>query len=178
LFKGVSRIHLVEGFDKMMKIIQRYFTCEGRFNMLYQYHIRLLLHFTSKDSMNIHFYLLKSMGKISDRVQAKSKVVDTSVFHSGLIKMLVMEELKKRNISWEYFIFSAHMQLDISSTPQYRMQIPLPSSSVAPTRTSRKRKRKPTTQDKETPKEMEEEEREVHHSPQRDFSPPPAPKLE
>jgi hypothetical protein len=43
---------------------------------------------------------------------------------------------------------------------------------------ARKRKRKPTTQDKETPKEIEEEEREVHHSPQRDFSPPPAPELE
>jgi hypothetical protein len=33
-----------------------------------------------------------------DRVQAKSKVVDTNIFHSGLIRMLVMEELKKRNI--------------------------------------------------------------------------------
>jgi hypothetical protein len=178
LSKGVPRSHLVEGFDKMLKIIQRYFTCEGRFNMIYQYHIRLLLHFTGKDSMNIPFYLLRSMGKMSDRVQAKSKAVDTSVFHSGLIRMLVMEELKKMNISWEQFIVSANMQLDIASTPQSRMQIPFPSSSVSPTRTSKKRKIKPTTQDKETPKEIEEEEREVHHSPQRYFSPPPAPELE
>jgi hypothetical protein len=35
--------------------------------------------------------------------------VDSSVFHSGLIRMLVMEELKKRNISWEQFIVSANM---------------------------------------------------------------------
>jgi len=35
---------------------------------------------------------------MSDRVQAKSKKVDTSVFHSDLIKMLVLEELKKTNI--------------------------------------------------------------------------------
>jgi hypothetical protein len=41
--------------------------------------------------MNIPFYLLRSMGKMSDRVQAKSKAVDTSVFHSGLIRMLVLE---------------------------------------------------------------------------------------
>jgi len=33
--KGVPRSHLVEGFDKILKIIQRYFTCEGRFNMIY-----------------------------------------------------------------------------------------------------------------------------------------------
>jgi hypothetical protein len=121
LSKGVPRSHLVEGFDKMLKIIQRYFTCEGRFNMIYQYHIRILLHFTSKDLMNIPFYLLRSMGKMDDRVQAKSKALDTSVFHSGLIRMLVMEELKKINLSWEQFIVSANLQLDIASTPQSRM---------------------------------------------------------
>jgi hypothetical protein len=33
--KGVPRSHLVEDFDKMFKVIQRYFTCEGRFNMIY-----------------------------------------------------------------------------------------------------------------------------------------------
>ena len=35
LSKGVPRSHLVEGFDQMLKFIQRYFTCEGRFNMIY-----------------------------------------------------------------------------------------------------------------------------------------------
>jgi hypothetical protein len=54
----------------------------------------------------------------------------------------------------------------------------MPSSSVSQAETSKKRKGKPTTQDKETPKEVEEDEREVHHSPQRDFSPHPTPKLE
>jgi hypothetical protein len=146
--------------------------------MLYQYHIRILLHFTGKDEMNIPFYLLRSMGKMSDRVQAKSKAVDTSVFHSGLIKMLVLEELKKRNIPWEQFIVSAHMKLDIALTPQSKMQSPLPSTSVAPAGTSRKRKRKSPTQDQEVIKEIEETEREAYHSPQRDFSPPPAPELE
>ena len=57
LSKGVPRSHLIEDFDKMLKIIQRYFTCGGRFNTLYQYHIRLLLHFTEKDEMDIPFYL-------------------------------------------------------------------------------------------------------------------------
>jgi hypothetical protein len=133
LSKGVPRSHLVEYFDKMLKIIQRYFTCERRFNTLYQYHIRILLHFTGKDEMNITFYLLRSIRKMSDRVQDKSKVVDTSVFHSGLIRMLVMEELRKRNIPWEQFIVSAHMKLDITSTPQSKIQSPFPSTSTTPT---------------------------------------------
>jgi hypothetical protein len=60
--------HLVEGFDKMLRVIQRYFKCEGIFNMIYQYHIRLLLHFTGKDLMNIPFCLFRSMGKMVERV--------------------------------------------------------------------------------------------------------------
>jgi hypothetical protein len=64
LSKGVPRSLLVEGFDKMLKIIQRYFTSEGRFNTLYECHIRLMLHFTSKYEMNIPFSLLRSMGKM------------------------------------------------------------------------------------------------------------------
>ena len=84
---------------------------------MYQYHIRLILHFTGKDEMNIPFYLLGSIGKMSDRFQSKSKIVDTSIFHSGLIRILVLEELRKRNISWKKFIISTHMKLDIVSTP-------------------------------------------------------------
>jgi hypothetical protein len=178
LSKGVPRSHLVEDFDKMLKIIQRYFTCEGRFNMLYQYHIRILLHFTGKYEMNIPLYLLRSMGKMSDRVQAKSKVVDTSVFRSGLIRILVLEELKKRNIPWERFIVSSHMKLDIASTPQSNMQSPLPSTSDAPAGKIKKRKSKSITQDKEVIKEVEETKREAYNSPQREFSPPPALELE
>jgi hypothetical protein len=117
LSKGVPINHLVGEFDKILKIIQRYFTCEGRFNTLYQYHIRLLLHFTGKVEMNIPFYLLRSIGKMSDMVQSKSKAVDTRIFHFGLIRMLVVEELRKKNISWEHFITATHMKLDIETTP-------------------------------------------------------------
>jgi hypothetical protein len=53
LSKGVPRSHMVEGFDKMIRVIKRHFTCDGRFDMIYQYHIRLLLHFTDKDLMNM-----------------------------------------------------------------------------------------------------------------------------
>jgi hypothetical protein len=80
LSKGVPRSHMVKGFDKMLRVIQRYLTYEGRFNMIYQYHIRLLLHFTGKDLMNLPFYLFRSIGKMADRVQAKSKAMDISVF--------------------------------------------------------------------------------------------------
>jgi hypothetical protein len=112
--KGVPRSHMIEGFDKILRVIQRYFTCEFIFNMIYQYHVILLLHFTRKDLINLPFYLFRSIGKMADRVQAKSRAVDTTIFHLGMIKMLVMEELKKKNIDWDKFIASSHFQLNVS----------------------------------------------------------------
>jgi len=121
--------------------------------------------------MNTPFYMFRSKGKMFDSVQAKSKVVDTIVFHSGLIKMLVMEELKKRNLTWEQFIVSTNLQLYVASTPQSRVHSPFPASTVSQEETSKKGNIKPIAQVKENPKEFEEEEREFHHSSQREFSP-------
>jgi hypothetical protein len=117
LTKGVPRNQLIEQFDHILRIIHRYFTCEGRFNTLYQYHIRLMLHFTGKIEMTIPYYLLRSIGKMSERVQSKSKAVDTSIFHYGLIIMLVSEELGKKYISWEHLIIYSHFKVDIAATP-------------------------------------------------------------
>ena len=61
---------------------------------------------------------------MSDRVQEKSKKLETNVFHSGLIKMLVMEELRKTNTNWETFLTSSQFQLDVSPTPQSKRKIP------------------------------------------------------
>jgi hypothetical protein len=48
LSKSVPRNRLIDQFDRMLKIIQRYFSCEGRFNTLYHYHIRMLLHLLAR----------------------------------------------------------------------------------------------------------------------------------
>jgi hypothetical protein len=178
LSKGVPRNQLIEQFDKILRIIQRYFTCEGRFNTLYQYHIRLLLHFTGKIEMNIPYYFLRSIGKMSDMIQSKSKDVDTSIFHSGLIRMLVSEELGKKDISWEHFVIASHFKLDIEATPQSQKASPLSSTSAAKEGTSKKRKGRVLVQDSEVIKEVTGTEEEACHSPQRDFSPPPPPELE
>jgi hypothetical protein len=36
LSKGVPRSHMLEYFEKIIRVIQRYFTCKGRLNMVYQ----------------------------------------------------------------------------------------------------------------------------------------------
>jgi hypothetical protein len=152
LSKGVPRSHLVEIFDKILRVIQRYFTCEGRFNMIYRYHVILLLHFTCKDLMNLPFYLVRSIGMT--RSKPIPRPWSTSFFHSGLIRMLVMEDLKKRKIAWEKFIYSPHLQLNVAPTPQSKVQIPLQGDSVFHTETSKKRKGKTIATNDEAPKEL------------------------
>ena len=42
LTTGSQRKCMTKDSDELLKMIQRYFTCEGGFNMVYLYHIRLL----------------------------------------------------------------------------------------------------------------------------------------
>jgi hypothetical protein len=113
-----------------------------------------------------------------DRVQSKSKVVDTSIFHSRLIRMLVSKELGKKDISWEHFVIASHFKFDIAASPQSRIESPLPSTSAAKAGTRKKRKGRVLVQYQEFIKEVARTEEEACHSPQRDLLPPPPPELE
>jgi hypothetical protein len=128
--------------------------------------------------MNIPYYLLRSIGKMSDRIQAKSKDVDSSLFHSGLIRILVSEELGKKDISWEIFVVTSHFKLDLAPTPQSQKASPLSPTSTSKAGTNRKRKGRAHVQVSEISKQVIEVEEEVCHSPHRYFSPPPPPGLE
>jgi len=52
---------LEDKYVPMMKIIMKYFTCEGKFSRLYTYHIRLLMHFTRVMMLNLPYFLFKNI---------------------------------------------------------------------------------------------------------------------
>jgi hypothetical protein len=93
----------------MLRVIQRYFTCEGRSYKVYQYHIRLLMHFTGEIPLNLPFYLYRSLGKMANKVQAKTDQLKSSLFHFSLVNLLVVEELRKMNRDWDSFLASANI---------------------------------------------------------------------
>lgn len=66
---GIPRSCIKENYSKLLQVIPKYFTCEGMFHMIYQYHFRLLLHFTGKQVLDIPFFLFRSLGKMSDKVK-------------------------------------------------------------------------------------------------------------
>ena len=80
-----------ENYAKLLMVIQKYFTCEGRFHMVYSYHLRIILNFVGKRSLELPFYLYRSLGKMSDKVQIKIEGNETSLFNHGIMKLLVLE---------------------------------------------------------------------------------------
>jgi hypothetical protein len=69
---GVPSQYLWEPFQNLLKVIRRYFTYEGRFDRVYPYHIRLLMHFTGKKPLNLPFFLHRILEKMADNIQAEA----------------------------------------------------------------------------------------------------------
>lgn len=108
-----------------MKIIMKYFSCEGRFSRLYTYHIRLLMHFTRVKFLNIPYYLFRSIDKMASIVQKRDfDKQGNNLFHHSLIKIIVLHHLDQLHISWDNFIAN-----DIFTTPPAPLAEGMPSSS-------------------------------------------------
>jgi len=73
------------------------------------------MHFTEKEAINIPFFLFGSIGKMSDKVQAKPSASSLALFHSSLLKLLVLEELSKTCKTWESFLTSNNYEIILPS---------------------------------------------------------------
>ena len=72
---------------------------------MYSYHFKLLLHFTRMISLDFPFFLFQSLAKMADKVQMKAQYCETSLFHHGLVKLIVLHELQRINREWSTFLF-------------------------------------------------------------------------
>ena len=82
--------HLLDRYALLMKIVMKYFTCEGRFSRIYSYHIRLLMHFTRTKLLNLPYFLCKSIEKMSTIMKKKLPAQQrASLFHHSLVKIIV-----------------------------------------------------------------------------------------
>lgn len=84
-----------------MQIIRQYITCEGRYSLVLACHIRLLMVFEGK-ALNLPYFLFRSLVKMSKAYQKKLDV--SSLFHHGLIQIILEHELIKYHISWDRFL--------------------------------------------------------------------------
>ena len=96
--------HILDKYSPLMKLIMRYFTCEGRFSRLYRYHVRLLMHFTSTKTLNLSNFLFRSLVKMTEKIQTMGKAHITNLFHHSLIKILVVHQLSAKKVTWKTFL--------------------------------------------------------------------------
>jgi hypothetical protein len=100
--EGTSRSWLEPQWAQLLAILQRYLTCEGRYTIVFPCHARLLLHFKGNHLLNIPFFLLKSLKKMAEQVR-KAKDFRGSLFHFGLVKILIKSALSKKQETWDMF---------------------------------------------------------------------------
>jgi hypothetical protein len=99
--KGWPTNMLKQRWHDLLMIIKQFITCEGRYGFIFLYHLRLLMVFMGFE-LNMPHYLHRSLFKMAKRY--KRSQADTSLFHYGLIKMIVVYELGLRRDSWGDFL--------------------------------------------------------------------------
>ena len=81
LGKGFPRNFLQEEWQHLLFILQKIITGEGRYNLTFQYHVRLLLHFESEMTLNFPYFLYKILVKMSRQVKNNTQNPLSSLHH-------------------------------------------------------------------------------------------------
>ena len=74
------------------------------------YHIRLLKKFIENGTINLPYFLLNSLRRMSTTVQKKIEDIEPHLNHHGLIKILVEYYLKNIGDTWENFLIRNFFQ--------------------------------------------------------------------
>jgi hypothetical protein len=103
----------------LLLILKQFITCEGRYGLVFLYHVRLLMIFLGF-KLNMPFYLFMSLQKMSKIYQRQKFNPLSSLFHHGLIRILVFSHLSKTGDTWEDFLFRNNFTL-----PENAVESPL-----------------------------------------------------
>jgi hypothetical protein len=99
--KGLPANMLKQRWHDLLMIIKQFITCKGRYGFVFLYHLRLLMVFIGY-KLNMPHYLHRSLFKMAKRYERSQ--ADTSLFHYGLIKMIMVYELGLRRDCWGDFL--------------------------------------------------------------------------
>ena len=102
--KGIPISALKNKWSSMLLILQKFITYKGRFGSMHVYHIRLLMNFLENGTLNLPFFLLNSLRRMATNVQKKVESIETTLYHNGLVKILVEFHLRIVGDTWEEFL--------------------------------------------------------------------------
>jgi hypothetical protein len=99
--RGLPASMLKPHWHNLMMILKKFVTCEGRYVFVFLFHLHLLMVFMGFE-LSLPHYLHRSLFKMAKKY--KKIQADTSLFHVGLIKILVVYELGLHRDSWPDFL--------------------------------------------------------------------------
>jgi hypothetical protein len=99
--RGMPISALKPRWHDLLMLVKQFVTCEGRYGLVFLYHLRLLMIFIGYP-LNMPFYFHRSLYKMSKKF--KRQKADSSLFHHGLIKLIVVYHLSLHGDSWRAFI--------------------------------------------------------------------------
>ena len=88
-----------------MKEILVYITYEDMYNRVMIYHFKLMNHFIGRNPLKFPFYLYNSLTKMAHQVKFHPTKIAGRLSHHGLIKLIILELLQRRNMASTYFLF-------------------------------------------------------------------------
>jgi hypothetical protein len=99
--RGMPVIALKPRWHDLLAIVKQFVTCEGRYGLVFLYHLRLLMNFIGYP-LNMPHYLLRSLYKMSKRF--KREKADSSLFHHCLIKVIIVHHMSLSGDCWQAFL--------------------------------------------------------------------------
>jgi hypothetical protein len=88
-------------WHNLLVIVKQFVTCERRYGLVFLYHLWLLMNFIGYP-LNMPHYLLCSLYKMSKRF--KHVKANSSLFHHGLIKLIIVYHLSLHGDCWQAFL--------------------------------------------------------------------------
>jgi len=133
--RGMPISMLKPWWHDLLIVVTQFMTCEGRYGLVFLYHLRLLMNFIGYP-LNMHFYFQRSLYKMSKRF--KREKADSILFHHGLIKLIVTHQLSLHGDSWWAFIArngfddTEPVQIDKPVVNETKVEPPVPFHVLLP----------------------------------------------
>jgi hypothetical protein len=133
--RGMPISMLKPQWHDLFIIIKQFVTYEGRFGLVFLYHLHLLMNFMGYP-LNMPFYFHHSLYKMSKRF--KREKADSSLFHHGLIRLIIVHYLSLHGDSWRAFIArngfddTDPVQIDKPVVNENKVEPPVPFHVLLP----------------------------------------------
>jgi hypothetical protein len=133
--RGMPISMLKPRWHDLFIIVKQFVTCEGRYGLVFLYHLHLLMNFMGYP-LNMPFYFQRSLYKMSKRF--KREKADSSLFHHGLIRLIIVHYLSLHGDSWRDFIAqngfddTDPIQIDKPMVNEEKVEPPVPFHALLP----------------------------------------------